>query len=61
MGSLGGFAHEVFELSKDLLDGVQVRRVWRQEQQLGSDAADRLPHSGSLVAGEVVHDDHIAR
>ena len=60
MGSLGGFAHEVFELGKDLFDRVQVGRVWRQEQQLGSDAADSLAHSGSLVAGEIVHDDHIA-
>lgn len=24
VGSLGGFSHEMFELGKDLLDGVQV-------------------------------------
>ena len=29
MGSLGGFAHEVFELGEHLLDRVQIWRVWR--------------------------------
>jgi Glutathione S-transferase, N-terminal domain len=27
----------------------------------GTDATDRLSHSGSLVAGEIVHDDDIVR
>ena len=35
-GSRGGFAQQVLELGEDLLDGVQVGRVFRQEEQLGA-------------------------
>jgi hypothetical protein len=61
MCSLCGFAHEVLELGEDLLDRVQVWRVWRQEQQSGADAPNGTTHGGSLVAGEIVHDHDIAR
>jgi len=51
----------VFEFGKDLLDGVQVWRVWRQEQQVRTDAADCCADGRPLVAGEVVHDHDVAR
>ena len=51
----------MLELGKDLLDGVQVWRVWRQEQQARADAADGGADGGPLVAGEIVHDHDVAR
>lgn len=60
MGSLGGLAHEVLELGEDLLDWVEVGAIGRQEQELGTGAADRLANGGPFVAGEVIHDDDIA-
>lgn len=60
MGSLGGFAHEMFEFSEDLLNGVQVGAVGRKEQQACTDAPDGASNSRPLVAGEIVHDHHIA-
>lgn len=60
MGALSGLAHEMLQLSKNLFDGVQVWRVGRQEQQLGSDAANGLADSGAFVTAQIVHDDHVA-
>ena len=61
MGSLGGFAHEMFELGKDLLNGVQVRAVWWQKQEPGTNTPDGAANGGSFVTGEIIHDHHIAR
>ena len=46
--SFGGFAQQVLELGKDLLDRVQVGAVGRQEQEPGTDAADRGTDGGFL-------------
>ena len=44
----GGFAQEVLELGEDLLDGIEVGRVFRQEEELGAGGADGVAHrSGS--------------
>ena len=51
----------MFELGEDLLDGVQVGRVFWQEDQLGSDGADKPAYGFSLVAAEIVHDDDVSR
>src|SRR6478735_10501267 len=37
-----------FELGEDLLDGVEVGGVFRQEDEAGSDIPDRPPHRLSL-------------
>ena len=58
-GSLCGFAHEVFELGKDLFDGVQIGAIGWQEQQSRPDAADCSTDGRPLVATQVVHDDDI--
>jgi hypothetical protein len=50
----------VFELGKDLLDGVEIGTVWRQEEELGADAADGLANGPSLVAAEIVHNHNVA-
>ena len=51
----------MFELGEDLLDGVQVGRVFWQEDQLGSDGADKPAYGFSLVAAQIVHDDDVSR
>ena len=60
MCSLGGFAHEVLELGKDLFDGVQIGRVWREEQQARANAADRHADGGPFVAAQIIHNDDVA-
>ena len=60
MGSFGSFAHQMLELGKDLLDGVQVGAVGRQEQQARVNAPDCVADSGTPVDGEIVHDGDIA-
>lgn len=60
MCSFGGFSHEMLELGKDLLDGVQVRAVGWQEQEPCADVADCATDGGSFVAAQVVHDHNIA-
>lgn len=49
-----------FELSEGLLDRVEVWRVWRQIEQLGSGRLDGFAHALHLVAGEIIHDDDVA-
>ena len=39
------------ELGEDLLDGVEVGGVFRQEHEAGSDMLDRLPQHFSFVRG----------
>lgn len=60
MGPLSGFAHQVLEFCKDLLDWIEIGAVGRQEQQPGASATDRLADGGSFVAAQIVHDDDIA-
>lgn len=60
MSSLGGFAHEVFELGEDLFDRIEVGAVGWEEQQAGAGAADRLADGGPFVTAQIVHDDHVA-
>ncbi len=58
--SFFGFPQEPFELGEDLLDGVEVGGIWRQEEEPRSGAPDGLANRLSLVATEVVHDDDVA-
>src|SRR4030095_10288158 len=55
-GAGGGLAQKMLELGEDLLDRVEVRRVLRQEEQLGAGGADQAAHAGALVAAEIVPD-----
>ena len=50
----------MLELCEDLLDGVEVGAVRRQEQQPRADGADRGPDALALVAAEVVEDDDVS-
>ena len=50
-----------FKLGIGFFDRVHVGAVGRQVSQLGSDRLDEFLDPGSFVAGEVVHDDDVAR
>ena len=51
----------MFELGENLFDGIEIRAVWRQKQQVGSGRADRLANGLVFVTSEIVHHHHIAR
>lgn len=57
----GHAAQQPFELREHQLDGVQVQTVGRQVQHAGSHTLDRFTHYADLVAGQVVHDQDVAR
>ena len=59
-GSRSCFSQQVLELGEDLFDGVQVGRVFRQEDQFGAGRADELAHDLAFVAAEIVHDHDVA-
>src|SRR2546430_3091019 len=59
-GAGGGLAQEVLDLGEGLLDRVQVRRVFRQEEELGTGGADELAYCFGFVTAEIVHDDDVA-
>ena len=60
MGTFRGLAHQVLELGEDLLDRIEIGAVWRQEQELGASAADRLADGRPFVTAQIVHDDDVA-
>lgn len=60
-GALFGFPDEGLELGEHHLDGVEVRAVGRQEEEMGSNLADGLAGSVRLVAPEIIKDDDVAR
>src|SRR5215204_6859382 len=59
-GSGGGPSEPVLELREELFDGVQVGRVFGQEEQAGADRPDGAPHGLAPVRAEIVHDDDVA-
>ena len=50
----------MLELGEDLLDGVEVGRVFGQEEELGTGAANGPADGLATVAAEIVDDDDIA-
>lgn len=60
-GSASGLAQEGFEFGEGQFDGVEVRAVGREVEQLGSASRDGLRSSANFVAGEVIADDQVAR
>jgi hypothetical protein len=51
----------VFELGEDLLDRVQIGRVFRQQEQPYARRADRAANGTPSVTGEIVGNDDIVR
>ena len=60
-GALFSLSEQILELCEHLLDRVEVRTIGRQEQDPGTDGADRPAGRSSLVASQVVEDDDVAR
>ena len=50
-----------FEFGKDLLDGIEVRAVGGQVEQPRPDGFNGLAHPSHFMAGQIVHDDRVAR
>src|SRR5215831_5566095 len=51
---------QVFEFGKHLFNRIEIRRIFRQEEQLGAGGTDSGADIGALVALKVVEDDHVA-
>jgi Integrase core domain len=56
-----GLSQQSFELGEDLLDRIEVGRVFGQEHDARADGSDGLSHRLSLVGAEIVEDDDVAR
>jgi hypothetical protein len=61
VASCSRLSQQGFELGEDLLDGIEVGRVFRQEDKAGADIADRLARRLSFVRAEVVENHDVAR
>ena len=60
VGSGGGFADEGFQLGERHLDGVQVGRIGRQEDEVVALCAQKFDGARGFVGGEVVGNDDLA-
>ena len=58
--SLGGFSQERFQLGEGVFDGIEVRAVGREVEELRARRFDQLAHPRTFVARQVVHDHDIA-
>ena len=56
-----GLSQQGFELGEDLLDRIEVGRIFGQEHKTRSCGSNRLSHDLSFVRAEVVQDHDIAR
>jgi hypothetical protein len=59
-GSLCGLAQESLELGEDHLDGIEIRRIGRQVDELGAPRLDGLANAFDFVGWQVVDHDHVA-
>ena len=59
IGSRSGFSQQGFELREDLLDRIEIGRVFWKKDKARPNIADRLPHGLSLVRAEIVEDHDI--
>ena len=51
----------MLDLGEDLLDRIEVRRVGRQERELGAGGEDRIAYRSRTMAAEIVENDDVAR
>jgi hypothetical protein len=59
-GPLCSFAKPMFKFCKELLDGVQVGRVFRQEEEPRAGRTDGAAYGIALVRAKIVHDHDVA-
>ena len=60
-GPFGGRAEERFEFGEGQFDGIEVRAVGRQIDELRPDVFDGFADPGDLVSGQIVHHDDVPR
>ena len=58
--ALFGFSHEVLELGEELLDGIEVGAIRRQEEQVSALISDRLARRLAFMRAEIVEDDDVS-
>ena len=58
-GSRLCISHPVLELGEELLDGIEIGTVGRQEEHVGAGLADGAAGGLALVAAEIVEDDDV--
>ncbi len=58
-GSFVCLSDECLELCEHHLDGIEVRAVGRQEEEMCTDISDRIAGRLSLVASQIVEDDDV--
>jgi hypothetical protein len=61
VSSRSDLSEQGLKLGEDLLDRIEIGRVFRQEYKARPDVADRLPHRFSLVRAEIIEDHDVAR
>src|SRR6185312_6533105 len=61
VGSLLGLSHQMLELGEELLDGIEVGAVGRQEEEVSAAFPDRLARRFALMRAEIVENDDVAR
>src|SRR5580704_3357670 len=59
--ALGGLAKQGLEFGKEVLDGIEVRRIRGQEKQGGAAGFNSLAHAGNFVAAEIIDHNHVSR
>ena len=53
-----GLSDERLQFGEDLLDRIEVGRIFGEEEEAGAGGSDRLPHGLAFVRAEIVgHDD----
>ena len=60
VSSRSDLSEQGLKLGEDLLDRIEIGRVFREEYQARPGVADRLPHGLSLVRAEIVEDHDVA-
>jgi len=60
-GPFVGLAEQGLEFGKDHFDGIEVRTVRRQEEQVRTGIADGPTHGNAFVATQIVEHDDVAR
>jgi len=61
VASRSRLSQQGFELGEDLLDGIEVGRVFGQEDEARADLPDRPPHGLPFMRAEVIEDHDVAR
>ena len=60
VASRSRLSQQGLELGEDLLDRIEIGRVFRQKDEARPDVADRSSHGLSLVGAEIVEDHDVA-